>query len=95
MVPVSNGPHNIITFPHLGDRRNEVRTVKAAKLIQQLSLVKSGLDAGMSPAEIREHEINQCEARIKAEAKRRISFTGSAATTALFLRTLAADLENE
>lgn len=66
-----------------------------ANLRRNLKRTLVGLNIGMTAREIREHDINQCEARIRAEARRRIALTNNTASTAIFLRTLAADLENE
>lgn len=89
-------PRNVV-FPDRWRKREgdaiHITKTTPAKLMDALNRMKAGLDAGMTPQEIREHEINKCEALIKNEAKRRVEFAANRASTAIFLRALAADIE--
>ena len=90
-------PRNVVFPDRWRKRGGDIHITKTtpAKLMDALNRTKAGLDAGMSAKEIREYEIIQCEARIVAEAKRRVELAGNRASTAIFLRALAADIEAE
>lgn len=99
---MTDTPHQVLQFPPRlravpkSDCQGEavhITKISPVKLIDALKRTKDGLDAGMTAREIREFQIIQCEKRIIAEAKRRIDFAGNTASTAIFLRALAADIE--
>ena len=77
-----------------GERPFVVVRTKAATLIEQLHRVKNGLDAGMSPSEIRDFDMHQCEARMQTDAIRH-SKLGDPTRTATWLRLLASEIELE
>lgn len=95
---MSDLPHNAIRFPKRNirlvyDCQGE-RQPYAAKLTDQLSRTNLGLDAGMSAADIREHDAKQCEARINYEAER-LKHLRTPQQAAMFVSRLAIRMNNE